>query len=383
MTVQTPRPIGRMLLAFTVLAISAYSAVSSYADVIAAGGNDHQAGDWLISYPDTFVRRGLFGELLFTVAPQGQPTLWVLFAIQVALYVPLFVFFVEYLFRARFSWSAIALACSPAALAFIGWDPLGAFRKETLGFLALVLLALARRKMSGALQGVLLASSVLVWTIGVFSWESLAFLLPGVGYLLLADRVLPLRRVLAAVYTGIGAAAFGSSVLVHGDSATPGQLCRAVLEQGLDDHLCTGAIAWMGRGVTESLNLVGQNLAVYSGYLVMLALAVLPIVLSPWLRRYWGWALAALLGIAPLFALGIDYGRWVHILVIELSICLIAANVELVESKLWNPLSVALFVSMWGIPHAAPTPANIAGWPFKGLASTVIHWLQTTLLQLK
>jgi hypothetical protein len=383
MRAHNPRPIGRMLVAFAVLALSAYSAVNSYAGVIAAGGNDHQAGDWLISYPDGFVRRGLFGELLFGVAAPGQATLWTLFAIQVALYIPLFAFFIEYLFRARFSWSAIALACSPAALAFIGWDPLGAFRKETLGFGALVLLAVARRRFSPLMQVAIMIASLVVWTIGVFSWESLVFLLPGVGYLLLVDRVLPLRWVAAGSYTAIGAAAFGSSVLVHGDSATPGQLCTAVVQQGLDSHLCTGAIAWMGRSLTDSLNLVGQNLAVHSGYLVMLALAVLPIVVSPWLRRYWGWALAAVVGIAPLFVLGIDYGRWVHILVVEISICMIAANRELLESKLWNPLSAVLFVSLWGIPHAAPTPANLAGWPFKGLLATLINWLQTDLLQLR
>ena len=383
MRVGMPRPIGRMIGTFAVLGLSAYAAVAAYARVIANGGNDHQAGDWLISYPGTFVRRGLFGELLFNTAPQGQATLWVLFAIQVALYLPLFAYFIEYLFRANFSWSAIALACSPATLPFIGWDPLGAFRKETLGFAALVLLALARRRLSLLVQGLLVGSSLVLWTIGVFSWESLAFLLPGVGYLLLADPKLGLRRWLAAIYTTIGLAAFGSSVLVHGDANTPGQLCTAVVEQGLGTNLCTGAIAWMGRGLNESLQLVNQNLDVHSGYLVMLALAVLPVALSPWLRRYWVWALAAVIGIAPLFVLGIDYGRWIHILIVALAICMISAYRELIESKLWNPLSVALYVSMWGIPHAAPTPANLPGWPFKGLAATLISWLQSGLLKLR
>jgi hypothetical protein len=62
---------------------------------------------------------------------------------------------------------------------------------------------------------------------------------------------------------------------------------------------------------------------------------------------------------------------------------MISANRELIESKLWNPLSVALYVSMWGIPHAAPTAANVPGWPFKGLAATLINWLQSDLLNLR
>jgi hypothetical protein len=372
-----------MAVAFTVLAISAYSAIASYAQVIAAGGNDHQAGDWFISYPGTFVRRGLFGELLLGLTPPGPVTLWVLFAVQVALYVPLFGYVIEYLFRSRFSWSAIALACSPAALPFIGWDTLGGFRKEILGFLALVLLALARRRLSRWLRGLLLASSLVAWTVGVFSWESLAFLIPGIAFLLLADGEVPFRRTLAATYAAIGAVAFGSSVLAHGDAGTPARLCQAVTDHGLGANLCTGAIAWMGRSLDQSLQLVNRNADVHSGYLLMFALAVLPIAVSPWLRRYWGWALFALLGIAPLFVLGIDYGRWIHILVFELTICMIAGNLQLIESKLWNPLSAVLFVSVWGIPHAAPTLPNVPGWPFKGLVAAVINWMQSTLLGLR
>jgi hypothetical protein len=369
-----------MTVAFAVLATSAYSAIASYAQVIAAGGNDHQAGDWLISYPGTFVRRGMFGELLLSLTPPGQATLWVLFAIQVALYVPLFGYVIDYLFRSRFSWSAIALACSPAALPFIGWDPLGGFRKETLGFLALVLLALARRRLNRWLRGLLLAGSLIAWTVGVFSWESLAFLLPGVGFLLLADDVIPLRRLLAAAYTAIGAVALGASVVAHGDAGTPARLCQAVVDHGLGTNLCTGAIAWMGRGLDDSLRAVGQTLPVYSGYLVMFVLALLPIAVSPWLRRYWPWVVAAVVGVAPLFVLGIDYGHWIHILVIELMICMIAGSVALIESRLWNPLSASLFISLWGLPHAAPTPPLVVGWPFKGLLATLTQWMQSAFL---
>jgi hypothetical protein len=376
-------PIGRMIFALGVLGLSAAIAVVSYASVIAAGGNDHQAGDWLISYPNGFVRRGLFGELLLTFTPPGQITLWVLFAFQVACYVGIFAFFIRFLFRAQFSWSAIVLVCSPAALPFIGWDPLGGFRKEILGFLALILLAMARRALSTLNRSVMIAGSLAIWTLGVLSWESLTFLLPGVGYLLLVDHELPWRRTLAAAYAAIGVSVFGVSSLLHGDANTPAGLCTAVTDHGLSPQLCTGAIAWMGRGVNESLQLVTTNLPVYSGYLFMLALAILPLALTPWLRRYWLWALAAAISIAPLFVLGIDYGRWIHILVMELTICMTVANKDLIASKLWNPLSVGLFVSVWAIPHAAPSPANIASWPFKGLIATLINWLQTGLLLIK
>jgi hypothetical protein len=376
-------PVWRMVFALAVLTYSAAVAISVYGQTMAAGGGTHQAGDWLISYPGEFVRRGLFGELLLTFAPPGSATLSVLFAIDVACYVGVFVFFVAFLFRSQFSWSAIALACSPAALAFSGWDPVGGFRKEVLGFVVLVLLAVARWTSSTITRSLLLAGSLMVWILGVFSWESLVFLLPGVGYLLLVNSTLPARRTLAAVYSVIGISGFAASALRAGNTNTPGELCAAVTNHGLSDQLCTGAIAWMGRGVDDSLREVSANLAVYSGYLVMLALAVLPIVLSPWLRRYWPWALAAAISIVPLFVLGIDYGRWIYILTMELTICMMVAGEEMITSKLWNPLSVGMFVTLWAMPHAAPTPFYVAGWPFKGLLASLINSLQTGFLALK
>lgn len=376
-------PLPQAIVAFGILAVSACFAVISYAAVIAAGGNDHQTADWLISYPDGFIRRGLFGELLFGIAPIGPGTLWLLFALQVACYVPLYAFFVNYLFRTDFSWSAIALVASPAALPFIGWDPLGGFRKEILGFLALVLIAFARRQMAQHWRIVLLFAALTAWTLGVFSWESVALMLPAIGFLLLTEPALPLRRTMAALFATVGAGAFAASTIWHGTPATATQLCAKILDHDLGQNLCTGAVAWMGRGLTDSTDALTRVAPTYIGYLFMMALALLPIALSPWLRRYWLWALAALAGIAPLFVLGIDYGRWIHILVIELSICIAVSHRELIESRLWNPLSVGLFVSMWALPHANPTLPDTPGWPFKGILADVITWAQTRLLMLR
>jgi hypothetical protein len=219
----------------------------------------------------------------------------------------------------------------------------------------------------------------------VFSWESIGFMLPAVLFLLLAGTPMPLGKAFAGIYTGIAVVAMGASVVFHGDTDTPTKLCTAVVNHGLSDSLCTGAIAWMGRGLTQSWQVVQQNLAVHSGYVAMLVLAALPILTSGWLRRWWPWVLAMTLGVAPLFALGIDYGRWVHILFLEIAICMMVASdagAKLVDSKQWTALSALLYVCLWGIPHAAPTAANVPGWPFLGLLATVIGWAQSALLGL-
>lgn len=373
---------GRQLVALVVLGAALWAGVAGYAAIVAGGGGDHQTADWLISYPGEFLRRGLFGEVLLRLTPPGPATLWILFAIQVALYLPIVGYVLWFLERQSWSWSAIALACSPAGLAFIGWDVRGGFRKEVLGFVALVLLAMVRSSGNGMVKAAGLVLSIGVWTLGVFSWESIGFMLPAVLFLLLAGTPIPLGKVFAGLYTAIAAVAMGASVVFHGDTDTPARLCAAVTDHGLPDSLCTGAIAWMGRGLTQSWQLVTQNFAVHSGYLAMVVLAALPIATTGWLRRSWPWVLAMAVGIAPLFALGIDYGRWIHILFFEIAICMMVASEELITSTHWTALSTVLYVGLWGIPHAAPTAANVPGWPFRGLLATVIGWVQTALLAL-
>ena len=166
------------------------------------------SGDWLINYAGGFVRRGLFGELFLTLAPVGPPGLWLLFALQVGCYVLVLAYCTQVLTRTRFSWSAIAMVCGPAVLPFIGWDTQGGFRKEILVFVILALLAWSRRNgASRAVAALLIAGSLPLWALSVFSWESTAQLLPAVVYLLWSGPGRPLlvfRRSMAALYAAVG-----------------------------------------------------------------------------------------------------------------------------------------------------------------------------------
>ena len=71
--------------------------------------------------------------------------------------------------------------------------------------------------------------------------------------------------------------------------------------------------------------------------------------------------------------LGIDYGRWISLLVLELVIC-IAATTDRVETRLpWTPLAVICYVTLWGLPFALP-PETI-DWPLSGAAKVVTDLL--------
>lgn len=115
MTRASPGTIGRALFAYSVLGLAFTRAIANYVSVdIATGGFTYRVGDWVINYAGGFVRRGLFGELLFAVSPLGQSTLWALTGFQLACYAVVLGYVASFLHRSGYTWSAIALACGPA-----------------------------------------------------------------------------------------------------------------------------------------------------------------------------------------------------------------------------------------------------------------------------
>jgi len=381
------RTLARAGFAWAILALALWRSLAAYQQVVAQVSGLYQSADWLINYAGGFVRRGLFGQLWLILTPKGAGSLWWLFWFQVSCYAVILAFVLTYLHRCQYSWSSIALMCGPAALPFIGWDLEGGFRKEILIFAVLAVLAwtnLATRLPSW-LRGALIGLALLLWGLAAFSWEPAVLLMPSVAYLLLAgesgrDRLRLSRRIAAGLFTVVGIAALAASVWAPVASGTTGQICRAIGGHGVRSSMfCKGAISALGWSSQEGLDLVRTSLPMQVGYLPLLVLAVLPIAVSPWLRHNWGWALASLLGVAALFVVGVDYGRWAHILVMSLAICMATGGAAAAESKLWNPISAVLFVSTWGLRHYLPPEVSPGDWPFLGALRVAMEYLSGLL----
>ena len=380
----------RIGFALSVLAFALGRALREYAKTIPAGGDPWMSGDWLINYAGGFVRRGLFGELFLAVAPAGEPGMWGLFAFQAACYGVVLAYFVQTLVVARFSWSMIALLCGPAALAFIGWDTQGGFRKEILAFALLALLAWSRRSASLAVIVTLASAALVLWGVGVFSWESTAQLLPAAVYLLWTGATRPLvvfRRSMAAIFAVVAGVGALLSVIAHGDPGTPNLMCAAVRAHGfLGPDLCGaadaggGGIEAIGWSSSRAILDVAASWPLYIGFLPLIALALFPVIASRWFRANRWWFAAICLAMLPMYFVVTDYGRWTHVLVMALVFCVTAANPLDAEADVWNPLVSVLYVSLWGMPHHLSPDAS---WYGLGLINTlitdIIGWVGTWL----
>lgn len=371
--------LSRAALTWSIVVLATVKALLTYQQAIAAGGSSGPTADWLINYSGGFVRRGLFGSLYLLLFPVGQQGLWILFAVQVVLAAVPAWYLLRWLHRSDYDWIGIALVCGPAALTFTGWNPEAFGRKELLTLSALTLLALAgERRHRIATRHALTIGGLLMFALSVFSWEASALLAPGAIFLVRRGFTGHDGAHWRIVYTALTCAiAFGglqTSVLFHGNWDLATEVCTAVRQHGLTNpELCDNSIAFLGVTGSEELQYVRASFPLYWGYLPWFALSLLPIATTTWLRKHWLATAACAAAIAPLFLLGIDYGRWISLLVLELVIC-IAATTDRVETRLpWTPLAVICYTTLWGIPFALP-PETI-DWPLSGAAKVVTDLL--------
>lgn len=347
----------RAVFAVLLLGLALAPAVRAYAAVVAAGGGNHQTADWLIGYAAGPGRRGLAGEIFLRLAPPGQPGLWWLFGVQVGLYAVTVAFLLAHLVRSRFSWSSIALVLGPAAVPFAGWDPPGAFRKEILIFAALALIGWAGHAASARARAALVWSGVVAFVLAAFSWEATYAALPVALWLALRpgrSRLPGRGPALAATVlatASVGAVALG--LATPGDADTAAALCAAVRDHGLTaPDLCSGAIAWMGYDAGLGRYQVDWFFPGSLRFLPLAGLSLLALITAAWTRRHPWLLLATFLGLAPLFALAVDWGRWLHLGVMVGALAVASEDPDAADGTVWTGPGALAYVGAWGLPHS-------------------------------
>jgi hypothetical protein len=317
-------------------------------------------GEWLINYKGSFVRRGLFGELLLHLFNLNQPIAGlVLFLIQSLLIISLIMFLFKFMISQSFSFSSIALCCSPAVGLFIS-NNYGPTRKELLGIFSLILITLASRN-SNRTYSVLSWISILMFGFSCFSSEINALLLPGFFFVLhisctgLATPVKILTQKIAVVFLSF--VGFGLSSFFHGNSNISKIICTDIVSHGFPPSTCSeySSISALSSSAKDAMLALHEHFPLYLDYIPLILLAALPIVVAPWFRTYWRWCLACVFFTLPLYMFVTDYGRWTFMLATEISVMVIATKNAEVYNSVWNKFTTFIFIFGWGIPMYVDT----------------------------
>ena len=326
---------------------------------IRSGGHAFQDGDWLINYSAGFIRRGLFGSLILSLHLSSQSTLYLLLIFQLLCYVILACALISFLERQSYSWPSLAIVLSPAAFMFIFLDQAGAFRKEIILYASLSLLYFVTTSKRN--PQFYLIPSILLYVLGVFSWDGIAFLAPMVvvaffalkdqNFISVKQKYFYSSIVILTSFLGLVV-----SVFFKGGATEAEVICSGLrLNHGFSRQICdlgggNGAIVAIGWPTSKYINDTIHSFPAYFVYLLFLALAMLPFYLffgKPFLNRSWKYFLL----LTPLFILAIDYGRWISLFVICLILLSMIENQEIQSKINLHPIFYLIFIFCWGFQH--------------------------------
>lgn len=289
---------------------------------LAAGGQAWRQADWLINDLGGPVRRGAVGSGLIAIADAlGVTPVTVTVALQLGLLMALMGALARLVWRLPDPRVAVPLLLSPGFL-LLAWtfDPDGALRKELAAFAGIALLALGvdRRGPAAVIGGTLLLA------LGMLAHEALGAFLPLAAVVLLGHRNRPLSMA-ACVVLGVATSVGLWQALRHPILADTAPVCAALTECRLDPQICSGAIVWLGHGLAKYHEFLARFSAPYfAGFVLAYAVSLAPVALV--FRRAMrpaclaGWVVATALPFAPLYAVALDWGRWMGMHLFSLTI---------------------------------------------------------------
>jgi hypothetical protein len=294
--------------------------VGRYSREIVVGGNPYLTGDWLINYEGGYNGRGLFGQALLWFSDTfSLNLLWTAYTFQTGLYFIYFLFVIS-IFRRIANPFVWMIALSPSFVMFDFLDTGGAFRKEILGFASLILIVqLIIRK---TFRNTLIFLSILIFIIFLFSWDAAFCFIPFYIYTFsklyykevitrksfhtfcIAFFVLGLTSIMRAVY-----------FLYHRPASISEGICKSLTDRGLSPKICGGTIGSITGLDANPVNMIHTLIFDYHFelYFVLLLLGFVPFFLNCWLRPNIVFTILLFISIVPLFVIGADYGRWIHI----------------------------------------------------------------------
>lgn len=349
------------------------------------GPHGYAISDLLLNYADGPARRGLVGEVALYLGEVfgGAPAYWGV-GLMLAATAALVALAVRLFARMPDDMALLPLVLGPAGLMFFVYDPGAALRKEILGLLSVAMV------LQGAFAG---PAGQRLWTGGgaalllasLFAHEGLVFL--GPAFLLALFVVARARPGAARWCLGLGLGSALASVAAVAWIAglpppDPDRLCAAT---GLDK--CGGAFIWIAERPDAGVAyVVGRrdwiDVPIYAALAGLAALAFVQVRVKGWSSaRHIAVLGGALLAVAPLFALGFDWGRWIVMASLPLALC---AAVALAQGRarpvpVLPPAAILAYLGTWAMPHAllGDVWMGVYFWPILALTAALCLVVQT------
>ena len=283
-----------------------------------SGGHTFMTADWLVNYNYGFVKRGLFGTIILSVTRDKDILLDLLSFSLILIYILIFFLLNKIYNSKKQNYISVVLILSPAAFLFPIYDSQGSFRKEILGFLAILLLA---SSIKTSAKKTYIFMSLLIYSLAVFSHSVNVFLITTIFVLIYVffDRKsilyilfsIPVVSYLFLYYL------FSSSeqeLYVIRDN-----ICNDLFLIGLQNLCGYGTFDFLVWDVNANFLLVqnyiiNENRNQYYFYFILFFLSIIPYIFDTKSLKLFKYYLFISISFIPLFLYAYDWGRWIYIM---------------------------------------------------------------------
>lgn len=326
---------------------------SAHALISARQNGSWVTGDWLISYAGGFQRRGLLGSILILASDlTGTSPVTLTYFSQVIIAATFFLLLFKFLTRQNTPVLLLMLAIAPMGTFYFLSDPAVVGRKEIFFYIACLLWLEHRSKYSGgAVVGPKEIRSTLVLTayfvFVTLTHEGFIFFVPLLLIPVLYSSEIGAGVQIKTVYISLlplAGAFMTTLVLLSFPGQSKIQMCNALVQRGVSDEICSGAITAASNSGSANpfiyfptdANLILKWFLSYAFvFIVLIALLVAYLSNNSITKHYVKLSpktAMSLVGLTlwtlPIYVIAVDWGRFISIFFTIVSLCYIQIERE-------------------------------------------------------
>ena len=357
------------IIIFSIFAIVYFQFFYSYHKMSILGGNSFTTSDWLINYNYGFIRRGMFGTILFMFSNKPNVILNILpFTLNLIYFINILLVLKLFL-KEKQNLISYFILFSPAFLFFPIFDPSAGYRKEILGILTVNILINFKKEILNKTSYLILFH--LLFLFAIFSHEVNLLFLPIIFFIVFNETRFSnkFKKILVSI-TSISILCVISILQTTSESELSqkrNSMCEDLINWGFSDYLCGFGsfdfLAWDTKAnyYFSKQNYLDPNQS-YEHYLYLFFLSLLPFVFgnffkNKYLRLY---VIISIIFTIPYFVIAVDWGRWIHVLIWCYSI--LYFDMKKTNSNNYSNilfLLVPVYLFLFNIPHCCINEGNL------------------------
>ena len=282
-------------------------------------GHTFLTSDWLINYNYGFVKRGLAGTIFYNLTDNPDLLLDIISTCLIFIYILIFYYLNQTFSLNKQNLLSIILIFSPAAFLFPIYDSQGAFRKEIIGLLSLLMVASLSKKINYR-KGLFLASSI--YTFGLFSHSVNVFFLTTIIFIIyrfydsknINDYFLFIIPTIFYLLMYILFSASEQQLYLIRDN-----ICEDLRSMNLFNLCGHGSFDYLVWDINANF-LISQNFIInerraeYYLYILLFLFSLIPYIFDKNIFELFVPFLIIGGSFIPLFFFAIDWGRWIYII---------------------------------------------------------------------